>query len=231
MTFSDYLTEVLGKSFEQGFGSIELTTTKTVLALLFASLLSIYVFFCYRYIIRRTFYSKNFNISLAAISLITTAIILTIQSSLVVSLGMVGALSIVRFRTAIKEPMDLAFLFWSIAIGIMCGAGMLEVAILSSISITMIIFILDRIPVSRSSKILTLEVSNEEEAFNMEVITNILNSNCRVWKEKSRIYERGITSLVYEIRTSEDYKLCDMLNTVEGLVHLQIIEHDSEVTF
>lgn len=72
---------------------------------------------------RKTFYSKNFNTSLAVVAVVTAAIILTVQSNIVISLGMVGALSIVRFRTAIKEPMDLAFMFWSISVGIICGAG------------------------------------------------------------------------------------------------------------
>ena len=96
------------------------------------------------------FYSKNFNISLAVMSLITAAIILAMQSNLVISLGMVGALSIVRFRTAIKDPMDLAFLFWSISIGIICGAGLYEIALVTSVGVTVFILVLDMLPVGKA---------------------------------------------------------------------------------
>ena len=107
---------------------MDITTGKIAATLIVTALLALYIFAIYRLVTRKVFYSKNFNISLAVMSLITAAIILAMQSNLVISLGMVGALSIVRFRTAIKDPMDLAFLFWSISVGIICGAGLYEVA-------------------------------------------------------------------------------------------------------
>ena len=118
MSFKD----IFKKSFLEGFASTEITTLTVVTALGVACLLALYIFFVYRVVTRKTFYSKNFNITLAGVTVITASLILTMQSSVVLSLGMVGALSIVRFRTAIKEPMDLMFLFWSISVGIICGA-------------------------------------------------------------------------------------------------------------
>ena len=118
MSFRD----IFKKSFLEGFASTVITTSTVVVALGIACALALYIFFVYRIVTRKTFYSKNFNISLAGVTVITTALILTMQSSVVLSLGMVGALSIVRFRTAIKDPMDLMFLFWSISVGIICGA-------------------------------------------------------------------------------------------------------------
>ena len=115
MSFKD----IFKKSFLEGFASTEITTLTVVTALGVACLLALYIFFVYR----KTFYSKNFNITLAGVTVITASLILTMQSSVVLSLGMVGALSIVRFRTAIKEPMDLMFLFWSISVGIICSGG------------------------------------------------------------------------------------------------------------
>ena len=137
MSFSD----IFKKSFLQGYSTIELTTKGIIVALCFSLVLGVYIFFCYRFLTRRTFYSKNFNISLVCMSLITTAIILTIQSSVVVSLGMVGALSIVRFRTAIKEPMEIVFLFWSLAVGIVIGAGMIPLAVIGSVIIGVILIL------------------------------------------------------------------------------------------
>jgi len=101
MSFSD----IIKNSVIESYGSIDIGVPQILISLAVALLISVYIFFCYRFMTRRTFYSKTFNLSLIALCLITTAIILTIQSSLVVSLGMVGALSIVRFRTAIKELM------------------------------------------------------------------------------------------------------------------------------
>ena len=133
MKFAD----IFKKSFLEGYSNVELSSTQIIIALAIACVISLYIFYTYRIMTRRTFYSKNFNISLVAMCLITAAIIITIQSSVVVSLGMVGALSIVRFRTAIKDPMDLVFLFWSISVGIICGAG------LSQISMAVVSFVIN----------------------------------------------------------------------------------------
>jgi hypothetical protein len=126
MSYSD----LFKKSFLEGFAPADITTTTAAVAMLITCALALYIFVVYRVLTRKTFYSKSFNISLAGIALITCAIILTIQSSLVVSLGMVGALSIIRFRTAVKDPMDLMFLFWAIALGIICGVGLAEIAVM-----------------------------------------------------------------------------------------------------
>ena len=104
--------DILKKSFLEGFASSDITAKTVMVALLVTTLIAVYIFVVYKLMCRKTFYSKNFNISLVGVALITAAIIITIQSSVVVSLGMVGALSIVRFRTAVKDPMDLMFLFW-----------------------------------------------------------------------------------------------------------------------
>ena len=133
MSFS----EIFKKSFLDGYASTDINIYTAAIAMIITSVLALYVFVVYRVLTRKTFYSKNFNISLAAVALITSGIILTIQSNIVVSLGMVGALSIVRFRTAIKDPMDLVFLFWSIAIGIICGVGLAEIAIMMSLVLTL----------------------------------------------------------------------------------------------
>lgn len=105
MSFSD----VFKKSFLEGYVSIDISPKMIAVTMLITAVFAVYLFFVYRIFVRKTFYNKNFNISISLIAMITAAIIMTIQSSIVVSLGMVGALSIVRFRTAIKDPMDLVF--------------------------------------------------------------------------------------------------------------------------
>lgn len=128
MSFKD----IFKKSFLEGFASTEITTLTVVTALGVACLLALYIFFVYRVVTRKTFYSKNFNITLAGVTVITASLILTMQSSVVLSLGMVGALSIVRFRTAIKDSRDTVYIFWSIIVGICCGVGDYVVACIGS---------------------------------------------------------------------------------------------------
>ena len=119
MTFMD----IFKTSFLQGYSASNLSAKSILVITIITALIAAYIFATYRFINRKSFYNKSFNSSLFALAIITAAIILTIQSNIVVSLGMVCALSIVRFRTAVKDPMDLVFLFWAIAVGIMCGAG------------------------------------------------------------------------------------------------------------
>lgn len=124
--------DVIKKSFLKGFQNTNLLLRDVAILMLMAAVLGIYIYFIYRIVTSNTFYSKSFNTSLILMSVITAAIIIAIQSSVIVSLGMVGALSIVRFRTAVKEPLDLIFMFWSISTGIICGAGMVGLAFVLS---------------------------------------------------------------------------------------------------
>ena len=158
MNFSD----VFKKSFVNSFSVSSVSTTQIAVVIGITLVLAMYMFFIYRVMNRKNFYNKNFNISLVALALITASIIISIQSSIVVSLGMVGALSIVRFRTAVKDPLDLVFLFWSLAIGIICGVGLFEVAIIFALVITVVLFFLDWLPVSKTPMILVIQGSGNE---------------------------------------------------------------------
>ena len=142
MTFKD----IFKKSFIEGWSGSEIDALSAASVMAITLLLALFIFLIYKITTKKQFYSRGFNISLVGTALITAAIILTVQSNIVISLGMVGALSIVRFRTAIKEPMDLMFLFWSISIGIICGAGLAQIGIILSITMTVVVFALDRIP-------------------------------------------------------------------------------------
>lgn len=227
MTFSD----VFKKSFLEGYANIELGTTSIVVAMIFALVLGLYIFFCYRIMTRRTFYSRNFNISLVCVALVTSAIILTIQSSVVVSLGMVGALSIVRFRTAIKEPMDLIFLYWSISVGIICGAGLSEIAIILSLVMTAVIFALQHIPMGNMPMILVINAVNDPHT--SDRIDRIVRDRSRARTEKSHSITAGQLNLVYELRidSSEGSRLTQELSAVPGVTNVSLLSHDGEATF
>ena len=220
--------DVFKKSFLEGFTSMDITTAKIVATLFVAALLALYVFAIYRLVTRKVFYSKNFNISLAAMSIITAAIILAMQSNLVISLGMVGALSIVRFRTAIKDPMDLVFMFWSISIGIICGAGLYEVALVTSVAVTIFILVLDMIPVSKAPMML---VVNSSQMDGEQQILDVVGKYTKSYKVKSRNLSKGRLDMVVELRVKEESALVSEVAALEGMIGASLIAHDGEVTF
>lgn len=220
--------DVFKKSFLEGFTSMDITTGKIAATLIVTALLALYIFAIYRLVTRKVFYSKNFNISLAVMSLITAAIILAMQSNLVISLGMVGALSIVRFRTAIKDPMDLAFLFWSISIGIICGAGLYEIALVTSVGVTVFILVLDMLPVGKAPMML---VVNSSEMNGEKAVLDVVGKYARYYKVKSRNLSKGRLDLVIELKVKEESALVSEVAALEGMLSASMISHDGEVTF
>lgn len=220
-------SDIFKKSFLEGYAT-DISTLNILVCLAVTSFLAFYIFLVYRVVTRKTFYNKNFGISLAAISIITAAIILTIQSSIVISLGMVGALSIVRFRTAIKDPMDLMFLFWSISVGIICGAGLAEIAVLTSLTLTLGIFILDRIPVAKVPMILVINADNINTD---EMVLSVVRKYSKYSKVKSRNISSGKLNMVIELRTKDEQNLIKDVAEVEGIMSASLLSHDGEVTF
>lgn len=222
------VSDVFKKSFLDGFSSYDIGTTAAIAAMITAGFLSLYIFIVYRMLTRKTFYSKTFNMSLSGITLITAALILTIQSSIVVSLGMVGALSIVRFRTAIKDPMDLMFLFWSITVGIICGVGLAKIAVILSVALTLGILILDRIPVAKAPQIL---VVNSSDLSSESPIMAVVKKHSRSSSVKSRNMTASSLDLIVELRTDAGSELLQELMAMEPVTSASLLRHDGEVTF
>lgn len=224
MSFSD----IFKKSFLDGFSASDINIYTAATAMMTASLIALYIFVVYRVLTRKTFYSKSFNISLACITLITAGIILTIQSSIVVSLGMVGALSIVRFRTAIKDPMDLTFLFWAIAVGIICGVGLAEIAIMLSLFLTVGMILLDNLPVAKAPMVLvvnTTDLRGEKE------IMAIVGKHAKHPAVKSRNVTKTSLDLIIELRTATGSGLVLDILDMPAVVSASLMTHDGEVTF
>ena len=211
------------------FSQTNISTSQIIMTLGITCIISLYIFAVYRLLTRKTFYNKNFNISLAALSLITAIVILTVQANIVISLGMVGALSIVRFRTAIKDPMDLVFLFWSISTGIACGAGMVEIAIVGSLLLTILIILLDRIPVAKAANILVVNAAGE--AALMKEINELVKANSKYFKIKSRNLSDNSLDVVIELWSSKDEELISSLKSIEKVHSVSLMAHDGEVTF
>ena len=223
MSFSD----IFKKSFLEGYISTEISPKTIAVTLAITALFALYLFFVYRVFSRKTFYNKNFNMAIALIALITAAIIMTIQSSIVVSLGMVGALSIVRFRTAIKDPMDLVFLFWSISIGIICGAGLAGIALVASAITTIMLIAFEMLPIAKSSMLLVL---NAKDTALENKVEEVLKSTKTSYKVKSRTFEPDRLDMIIEVRTSEEAKLVSEISKIEGITRCSLVAHDGEVT-
>ena len=221
-------SDIFKKSFLEGFTGGDISTGRIAATLAVTALIAIYIFVIYRVVTRKTFYSKTFNISLTALAVITAAIILAMQSNLVISLGMVGALSIIRFRTAIKDPMDLVFLFWSISIGIICGAGLYEIAVLTSLLVTVGVICLDLVPTSKAPMML---VVNATELNAEEAVVEAVKAAGKVCKVKSRNYTEGHLDLIIEVRVTEEAKLVKAVSEIAAVRSVSLISHDGEVTF
>lgn len=176
-------------------------------------MLSLYLFLIYRLLGRKSFYNMNFNLSLVGMTITTAAIVLAIQSNLVLSLGMVGALSIVRYRSAVKDPMDLFFLFWGVATGVMCGARQYLLAVAVSLSLTVLLFILSHIPVLKAPYVLVINAVEGD----LGAIKNSVKEYCKYFRVKSSYLSEGRLRMIVEIRTSRQDELLLHLGRMKGV--------------
>ncbi|MBQ8184304.1 MAG: DUF4956 domain-containing protein [Lachnospiraceae bacterium] len=224
MSFQD----VFKKSFLEGFTGMDISAGRILATMVVTCALACYIFIIYRVMTRKSFYSKGFNVSLAALAVITAAIILAMQSNLVISLGMVGALSIIRFRTAIKDPMDLVFLFWSISIGIICGAGLYEVALITSVVVTVLILVLENLPTSKAPMMLVVNLTDAEAE---EELLEQVKQYSKHFKVKSRNISNGAMDMVIEMRLKKEAELVKSVAKLPKVQAVSLISHDGEVTF
>lgn len=222
MNFSD----VIKKSVVEGFAYADLSTAKILTTLVVTFVIALYIFQVYRMVTKSAFYFKSFNVSMAIISVVTAGIILAMQSSIVISLGMVGALSIVRFRTAIKDPMDLLFLFWSIGTGIICGAGLYKIAIILAVLVTVGILILDMFPVRVNTCLLIINAEGRENEDAIEAAVKEISG--AYWLKSKNITADGM-DLILEVREKKEKELTDRLSSVEGIRAVSVLVHDGDV--
>lgn len=221
-----HFKDIFKSSFLNELSSISHATAG--LYLLMAAAFGFYIFLIYRVVTRKSFYNKSFNLSLWVLTVIIAAIIIAISSNIVLSLGMVGALSIVRYRTAIKDPMDLVFLFWAIAEGIICGAGMPILAAMLAVVLSLGLFILDFLPKVKPMKILTVSAESKDWE---DQILDAVKAHCKHYAVKSKVISGGNLNLVIEF-SSEDERACiDTLAGLPGVSAVSSLTHDGEVTF
>ncbi len=222
------IQDMIKKSVLEKFQMSDLTTTAIVVTLGMAIALGLFIYFIYRINTKSGFYNRGFNKSLATLPLITAAIMLAMGSNLTISLGMVGALSIVRFRNAVKEPIDLMYLFWSISIGIIVGAGLFELSLLLSIAEAILIVALDLVPAFRSPCLLV--VSGTNIALENELVT-CAKEYSRFVKIRSRNTTRNSVEWILELRVKQENELVQKVADIENVVSVHLMTHDGDVRF
>ena len=210
MTFSD----IFKSSFLTNVTSVSLLDMALALVLAFG--VGLFVFFIYKKTYSGVMYSSSFGVTLIALTLITTLVILAVTSNVVLSLGMVGALSIVRFRTAIKEPMDIAFLFWSIAVGIVLGAGLIPLAVFGSVVIGIILLVFANHKDSSNPYIVVLSCEGSESEKAAAAFLAQQTNKCVV---KSKTARKGSVELNMEVRLKDDNT--DFINKLADLPGVQ----------
>ena len=220
------LIDLLKKAFMEGYATSSINIGTVLMCIGCTVAVAVYIYFIYKIVNRNSFYNKGFNISLVIIAVITAAIILTIQSNIVVSLGMVGALSIVRFRTAIKDPMDLAFLFWSISAGIICGAGFAGIAVVASLFVTVLIILFSSS--FKAASTLVLVVNADSHGHEGEIM-KVVREFCQYSRTRARNVSKSGMNMAVEVRTSKPSELIDSLMKLECVSDASLVENDNEI--
>ena len=206
MSFSD----IFKSSFLDNVAAI--SVFDMVLSMTLAFCMGMFIFLIYKKTYAGVMYSSSFGVTLVALSMISTFVILAVTSNVVLSLGMVGALSIVRFRTAIKEPLDLAFLFWAIAVGIVLAAGMIPLAVFGSVFIGIIILIFANRKESSNPYIVVLNCNGHDSETEAVKYLESQTKKCVV---KSKTARQGNVELSLEVRLTDDNT--DFVNTLSEI--------------
>lgn len=206
MNFND----IFKSSFLENITSV--SVLDIVIALVLAFGIGLFIFFVYKKTYSGVMYSAGFGVSLVAMTMITTVVILAVTSNVVLSLGMVGALSIVRFRTAIKEPMDICFLFWAIGAGIVLAAGMIPLAVIGSAAIGAVLLILANRKSHLRPYIVVIRCDGHDSEVNAKALLEKHVHKCVV---KSKTAQKDCVELNLEIRLKEDNT--DFINEISAL--------------
>ncbi len=220
MTFND----IFKSDFLDNVTSISILDMVIALALAFA--IGLFIFLVYKKTFSGVMYSSGFSVTLIALTMISTFVILAVTSNVVLSLGMVGALSIVRFRTAIKEPLDIAFLFWAIAAGIVLAAGMIPLAVFGSVVIGVILLVFCNKKSKDSPYIVVISCSGEDTE---NKVSEYLKENVKKLVIKSKTVSKDGVELNYEVRLiEENTKFINALANMQGVNNAVLVSYNGE---
>lgn len=220
MTFND----IFKSSFLEKVSSFSILDVIIAMAVAFA--LGLFIYVVYKKTFRGVMYSSSFGVALMAMTLITTLIILAVTSNVILSLGMVGALSIVRFRTAVKEPLDIAFLFWALSAGIVTGAGLIPLAVVGSILIGTVLLVFVNKKTSDTPYIAVISCVDEDTE---KRVWEILKANTAKQLLKSKTVTSEGTELTVEIKLKDSSaRACNLLSETEGIKKCVLVSYNGE---
>ncbi|WP_426351274.1 DUF4956 domain-containing protein [Alloiococcus sp. CFN-8] len=220
MTFND----VFKSSFLNNIA--EFSILDTTLAMVFACVVGLFIYLVYKRTFAGVMYSAGFSSALIGLTLITTFVILAVTSNVVLSLGMVGALSIVRFRAAIKEPMEIVFLFWALASGIVIGAGMIPLAVIGSLIIGIVLVVFSKRKASENPYVLVLNCDNEEAE---KAAVNMLNSDVDKYVLKTKTITAQGIEISAEVRMKNaSTSFISKLYGIKGVKKAVLVSYNGE---
>jgi len=206
------------------YSNESITTTTILSVLLMVLLLAVYEFIIYRFVSHRSFYNKSFNITIAILPFFISTIILCLQSNIIITLGTIGALAIIRFRTAVKDPVDMLYLLWSVYIGIICGCQLFEVGVLTSIVVTLALLALENIKFGRKPFVLIIHSDNDIE----NTLQNDFKKQKISYKFKSRNYTNKGYDYAIELTIKDINTLKTSLSNNKEVSKYSIIEYDAD---
>ena len=214
--------------FKSGF--LENVTAVSVLdmvvALVLAFCIGLFIFFVYKKTYQGVMYSAGFGVTLLALTMITALVMLAVTSNVVLSLGMVGALSIVRFRTAIKEPLDIAFLFWSIAAGIVLAAGMIPLAVIGSVVIGVILLLFVNRKSSAHPYIVSVACDGHGTETQVKAFLEKATKQCVI---KSKTAQKSGVELCYEVNLADDNTdFVNALSAMNGVQNAVLVSYNGD---
>ena len=220
MTFND----IFKSSFLENI--TEFSVLDTLLGLAAALVIGLFIFLIYKKTLTGVMYSSGFALTLVGLSLVTTLVIMAVTSNVVLSVGMVGALSIVRFRTAIKEPVEIVFLFWSLAVGIVIGAGMIPLAVIGSAIIGVILLLFANRKIKNNPYLLVLSCKNEQSE---QSALELLRANTAHYIVKSKTITADGIELTAELRTKDaSTAFVNAIAVLEGVENATLVSYNGE---
>ncbi|WP_251391659.1 DUF4956 domain-containing protein [Mediterraneibacter agrestimuris] len=220
MSFQD----IFKSSFLENISSVSLFDMGIALALAFG--IGMFIFLIYKKTFAGVMYSSSFGVTLVALTMISTLVILAVTSNVVLSLGMVGALSIVRFRTAIKEPLDIAFLFWSIAVGIVLAAGMIPLAVLGSVVIGIVLLVFANKKAHLNPYIVVIRCENHDSEI---AAMDFLKKQVKRCVVKSKTAQKGAIEINAEVRMKEDNTdFINILSEMNGVNSAVLVSYNGD---
>ncbi len=217
--------DIVKKSFANLNFTSALSLSDIIIVLLVTFLMGMFIFYIYKMTFQGVLYTQSYNVSLVMVSIVTSLIIMTISSNFILSLGMVGALSIVRFRTAIKDSMDIVFMFWAISIGIANGAGFFKISFVGLIVISAVLLVLTRMKSSSSPYLLVIHYSDEQHIDIMNYIKNKVGK----FNLKSKTVTDGNVELTIEIRIdNDDTSFVNELSSRNGIKNAVLVSYNGD---